>query len=308
MNTIDPRATTPDSTTRKGLSPAVRHLIKASGLDLMQIQGTGKDGRILKEDVRRHINQPDFTPVPEPGPPKAVGGDRRVLLTAVERQMFKTMTESLTIPQFLYTHTVDFSSLQELREQANAARPGQVKLTLLPFIVKIVSQVLANFTQFNAHLDTSTDASKPQLIHKVVHNFGIAVDSPQGLVVPVIKDIRNHSVASLAQEINRLATLAQAGKLTPGDFSGATFIVSNIGSLGGDVVHPVIVSPMVAIVGIGKARKTAAVMDDQIVVREQVILSWSADHRVLDGAVVAKCARAVGESIENIDNLKMLLN
>lgn len=287
------------------LTPAVRHLLKSLNIEASQITGTGKDGRISKDDVQRYMAPISTTAAP----PKVAGQDTFVALTPVENHMFKTMTQSLSIPQFLYTHSINLTPVTELRRQANAAasssQDGTQKLTPLPFILKAISQAFTQFPKLNAHLDTESNPNKPQLILKGSHNFGIAIDTPQGLLVPVLRDVQSHSIVSLAAEINRLSKLAKSGRLGPDDFKHATFVVSNIGSIGGDAVGPVIVSPMVGIVGVGRAQRVPVFEDDpkdgwKIVAREQVTFSWSADHRVLDGATVARCAETTGKLLENV--------
>lgn len=138
------------------------------------------------------------------------------------------------------------------------------------------------------------------------------MDTPQGLLVPVVRDVQNHSISSLATEIERLSRLAKDGKLGVSDFKGATFSVSNIGSIGGGVVSPIVVPPMVGIVCVGKMRAVPAFGKDEIgrveiVKKEEVVWSWSADHRVLDGATVARCAEMVGELLADINVLAVLL-
>ena len=142
------------------------------------------------------------------------------------------------------------------------------------------------------------------------HDFGIAVDAPNGLVVPVVKDVQHHSIGSLAVEIERLSSLVKAGKLTLNDMQGATFTVSNIGSIGGGVVSPIIVAPMVGMLAVGRMSPASAVTKDaagleKIVKREEVVLSWSADHRILDGAIVARCAELVKRLLEDEDNFEI---
>lgn len=306
-------------------TPAVRHLLKQLNIDINDVPGTGKDGRVRKEDIDRYmasaraatqtpsVEQPIATPAAE---------DRVVALSNTERQMFKVMTQSLTIPHFLYTHSVNVTSLNQLRTEiasksttlSSLLTTGEVsrKITALPFIMKAISHSFQAHPKLNAHLDTTTNPTKPQIILKGAHNFGIAVDTPQGLLVPVVRNVERHSIISLTAEIDRISELAKAGKLSPDDYKGATFTLSNVGSIGGGVVSPVIVAPAVAIVGIGRARKvpafeTNADGEDVVVKKDELVLSWSADHRVLDGATVARCAEAVGTVIENIQTLGIIL-
>jgi 2-oxoisovalerate dehydrogenase E2 component (dihydrolipoyl transacylase) len=291
-------------------TPAVRHMIKDLKLKIEDIEGTGRDGRVLKEDIQKHMlaaNQATSTPTTTAAPATSSSqpaGDRIHSLTPVQSGMFKQMTKSLSIPHFLYTDSIDFSALTSLRKKYNISREKADRITPLPIIIKAVSLALQQFPLLNAHLDTTTNSAKPQLLLKGSHNFGIAVDSPSGLLVPVIKDVQNHSIASLAHEIKRLGNLARAGKLSSSDLSGATFTISNIGSIGGSAVAPVIVTPQVGILGFGKAKVVPAFGENgELVRREECVFSWSADHRVIDGAYAARAAEEVRKSIEGVENM-----
>ncbi|KAF1944511.1 hypothetical protein EJ02DRAFT_371385 [Clathrospora elynae] len=291
-------------------TPAVRHMIKEHNLIIEDVEGTGKEGRVLKDDVQRHVESakqftstPPATSTPAPTPTQQVE-DQVKPLTPNQSGMFKQMTKSLSIPHFLYTDAVDFSSLSSLRKRYNADREKPERITPLPIILKAVSLTLQQFPLLNSHLDTTTNPNKPQIILKGRHNIGVAVDSPAGLLVPVIKNVQNHSIASLAQEITRLANLARTGKLTSADLTGATFTVSNIGSIGGTAVAPVIVGPQVVILGIGKARVVPAFGENgELVRREECVFSWSADHRVVDGAYVARAAEEVRKCVEGVEGM-----
>jgi 2-oxoisovalerate dehydrogenase E2 component (dihydrolipoyl transacylase) len=243
-------------------------------------------------------------------------------LNNVQKQIFKVMTESLSIPHFLYSHTISIGAAEHTRKAIVDSKilsplvrnDGTTsKLSLLPFVMKAISQTFKSHPRLNAHLDLKSNPSKPQVILRGAHHFGIAVDTPQGLLVPVVKDVQNHSIVSLAAEIGRLSRLAQAGKLTPDDLKGATFTVSNIGSIGGGVVAPVIVGPQVAIVGLGKTKWVAgfeinSAGEEVVVKKPELALSWSADHRVLDGATIARCAEMVGALLENTGALGLFLS
>lgn len=291
-------------------TPAVRHMIKEHKLKIEDIEGTGKEGRVLKDDVQRYVESakqmasaPPATSAPTPLPTQQLE-DQVKPFTPVQSGMFKQMTKSLSIPHFLYTDAVDFSSLTSLRKKYNAGREKPDRITPLPIIIKAVSLTFQQFPLLNSHLDTTTNPDKPQMILKGSHNIGIAVDSPSGLLVPVIKNVQNHSIASLAQEIQRLSSLARSGKLTSADLTGATFTISNIGSIGGGTVAPVIVGPQVGILGIGKARVVPAFGEDgELMKREECVFSWSADHRVVDGAYVARAADEVRKCIEGVEGM-----
>ncbi|KAH6615099.1 2-oxoacid dehydrogenases acyltransferase-domain-containing protein [Boeremia exigua] len=291
-------------------TPAVRGMLKDLKLKIEDIEGTGKEGRVLKEDVQRHAEAAKQAPksTTSPSRPAAVSSqqveDRVHTLTPVQSGMFKQMTKSLSIPHFLYTDSIDFSSLTQLRKKYNVNREKADRITPLPIIIKAVSFALQQFPLLNAHLDTTTNPAKPQLQIKGSQNIGVAVDSPSGLLVPVIKNVQDHSIASLAQEITRLADLARTGKLTSADLSGATFTLSNIGSIGGSAVAPVIVTPQVGILGIGRSKVVPAFGENgELVKKEECIFSWSADHRIIDGAYVARAAEEVKKSIEGVESM-----
>ncbi|KAF4841685.1 Lipoamide acyltransferase component of branched-chain alpha-keto acid dehydrogenase complex [Colletotrichum siamense] len=311
-------------------TPAVRHLSKTLNVDIAEIDGTGRDGRVLKEDIqnfvkRRESGSPAAAPPSgaEPtGPAPSAGPqvETRVPLTVTQQQMFKSMTRSLNIPHFLYADEVDFSSLVQLRTRLNRVltsapelgADGVAKLSYLPFIIKAVSLALYQYPILNARvdLDASTPASKPSLVMRSQHNIGVAMDTPSGLLVPVIRNVGALNILSIAKELTRLQKAAFAGKLTPQDLGGGTITVSNIGNIGGTYLSPVIVDKEVAILGIGRMRAVPAFEseDSDRVVRKHVTnFSWSADHRVVDGATMARAAEVVRRVVEEPDVMVMHL-
>jgi 2-oxoisovalerate dehydrogenase E2 component (dihydrolipoyl transacylase) len=301
-------------------TPAVRHLTKELDADIADVQGTGKDGRVLKEDVHRFARerdgqqQPQSQPSSDPSaaaprssqtspPPQQTGEDRKVPLTPIQTRMFQTMTRSLQIPHFLYTTTADLTNLTSLRKRLNSTSQSEEKLTPLPFILKAISLAFTHNPLLNAALDT-TDPSKPSLTYKAAHNFGIAIDSPSGLLVPVLKNIQSLSILEISSQLRTLSQKARSNSLSPSDFSGATFTVSNIGSIGGGVVSPVISAPQVGIVGVGRSKTVPAFGErGEVIRREELTLSWSADHRVVDGAECARCAERVVGYLEEVGGI-----
>lgn len=298
----------PPSKGEKGslATPAVRHLIKEHRLEIEDIDGTGKDGRVLKEDVQRYVSQGGQQPQSQQGIVSTAfmaarastsREDRQVALTNIQSQMYKTMTRSLNIPHFLYTTSADMSAVTALRKRINAS--ADQKTTSLAFIMKAVSLAFLRHPLLNAALGTK-NANKPELTYKGSHNFAIAIDTPSGLLVPVVKNVQDLSISEIAAKMRELSQKARENKLTPGDFSGATFTVSNIGSVGGGVVAPVISEPQVAIVGVGRSRIVPAFDEnEELVKREELVFSWSADHRVVDGAECARCAERVKSLLED---------
>lgn len=332
-------------------TPAVRHICKELGVTIEEVIGTGKDGRVLKEDVTRFassssansrssaagILEPGLQAASSPGglknpesqitnsrgtptrpvtPAPELAQETTQPLTRIQSEMFKIMTASLSIPHFLYSDEICLNSITSLRSRLNkdlaksAAGEAGVdavkKLTLLPFIIKSVSVSLSQYPLLNSRLDTSSPV--PQLITRPSHNIGIAMDTPLGLLVPNIKSVQQLSILEIAAELQRLQSLGAAGKLSPADLRGGTITVSNIGSIGGTVVAPVIVPSEVAILGVGRGRFVPAFDGEgKVEKREIVNFSWSADHRVVDGATMARMAARVRELVEEPERLLVRL-
>jgi 2-oxoisovalerate dehydrogenase E2 component (dihydrolipoyl transacylase) len=304
-------------------TPAVRHLCKELNVEITDVNGTGKGGRVLKEDIYRfaeardcgkHAGQPATT-IPDMPPSVLLGATEKqtetpIPLTNIQQQMFKSMTRSLTIPHFLYADEIDFSQLYELRRRLNKvlSQPGRegelLKLSYLPFIIKAVSLALYQYPILNARVDVDSQTSKPTLVHRSQHNVGVAMDTPKGLLVPVIKNVGGKNVLSIASELARLQSQAAAGKLSMEDLTGGTITVSNIGNIGGTYLSPVIVDREVAIVGIGRMRTIPAFDEEDKIIKKQVCnFSWSADHRVIDGATMARAAEVVRRIVEEPDSM-----
>ncbi|KAL4787267.1 2-oxoacid dehydrogenases acyltransferase-domain-containing protein [Aspergillus varians] len=285
-------------------TPAVRGLLKTLNVNIEDVNGTGKDGRVLKDDINRFVAMRD---VPGMALSSSQQAETAVNLTPIQSQMFKAMTRSLTIPHFGYADELSINNITALRQKIANDKNDPRKITFLSFVVKAVSIALNEYPILNARLDTS-NPDKPQLIMRPRHNIGIAMDTPQGLIVPNIKDVGSISILDVAQEISRLSALGQEGKLTPTDLSGGTITVSNIGNIGGTYVSPVIVTNELAILGVGRAR-TIPVFDEvgQVTKGEVVNFSWSADHRVVNGATMARMASKVKELIESPERMLLSL-
>ena len=310
-------------------TPAVRHISKELSVDITEISGTGKDGRVTKDDVYQFAKLRDsgasqtsqvaqsepvtqnsafLRQAPDHGPQV----EESKPLTNVQAMMFKSMTASLKIPHFLYADEVDVSALFALRKRVNKmlkkAPAGDVeKISTMPFLIKAMSLAMDKYPIINARVDAS--GPKPQLVMRKQHNIGVAMDTPSGLIVPVIKNVGALNVLAIAQELHRLQNLAKAGKLSNADLSGGTITLSNIGNIGGTYVSPVIVEKEVAILGIGKMRAIPAFGEDgQIMKKEVMNFSWSADHRVVDGATMAKAAEVVRGFVEEPDMMLVHLH
>jgi len=294
-------------------TPAVRGLLKTHDINILDINGTGKEGRVLKEDVLRYLETKDSPfdqSVAAPGTSSMASNTQQtestVRLTPIQSAMFKTMTKSLNTPHLLYADELKVNDITSIRKKLVNDAKDPKKVTFLPFVVKAVSLALNEFPILNARVDTS-DPAKPKLVMRAKHNIGIAMDTPNGLIVPNIKDVASRSIFDIAAEISRLSALGKEGKLTPADLNGGTITVSNIGNIGGTYVAPVIVPTEVAILGVGRTR-AVPVFDDQgqVARGELVNFSWSADHRVIDGATMARMGNRVRDLIEAPE--LMLLN
>ena len=299
-------------------TPAVRGLLKELNVNIEDVQGTGKDGRVMKEDVQAFASAREANQDSKVNPPfqrRKVTQDegqkeQSAALTPIQNQMFKTMTKSLSIPHFLYADEIDVTALSNLRQSLNSKSSNGPKLSYLPFILKAVSLALEEWPLLNARIEHPTAATQqqqqqqqqPKLVMREKHNIGVAMDTSQGLLVPNIKNVAALSILDIAADLSLFQSLAAAAKFTSKDLSGGTITVSNIGSIGGTYVSPIIASQdEVAILGLGKARTVPAfdAKGENVVKKTVMNFSWSADHRVVDGATMARMAETVRRFVED---------
>jgi 2-oxoisovalerate dehydrogenase E2 component (dihydrolipoyl transacylase) len=218
--------------------------------------------------------------------------------------MFKTMTNSLAIPQLGYKDEITLDATSEYRKalndyiQENKNAFPFTKISYLPILIKSMSLSLSYYPLLNAKL-IATPEGAPQIQYRDHHHIGIAIDTPQGLLVPNIKHVEKKTIFELAHEIHRLTDLAKKGALPPADLKGGTITMSNIGSIGGTFANPVLVPNEVAIVALGAARRLPRFESTGIVARQILPVSWSADHRVIDGATIAQFGNTWKKFIEN---------
>jgi len=268
------------------------------------VKGTGTQGRVSKADVqmayemqqaatrRSSHPSPSDLPVlaqPTPGILKPLaqrGAIERIPLKGVRKKIAEAMAHSKrTAAHFTYVEEVDMTEIVRLRSQSSEeAKKRNTKLTFLPFIIKAVVPALKEFPFLNSSLDDD----KQEIVLKGDYNIGIATDTSNGLIVPVIKGADRKNIWELAAEISSLSEKARTGKITLDDLKGGTFTLTNAGSIGGVFATPVINHPEVAILGVNAIRKRPVVKNDQIVIREMMFLSISVDHRVVDGADAAR--------------------
>ncbi|EOR26848.1 2-oxo acid dehydrogenase subunit E2 [Cytobacillus oceanisediminis] len=292
--------------------PSVRKYARDKGVEIQLVSGSGKNGRISKEDIDAHLNggaAPASQPAAEAAPtetateaPKPLAipeGDfpeTREKMSGIRKAIAKAMVNSKhTAPHVTLMDEVEVSKLVAHRKKYKevAAAKG-IKLTFLPYVVKALTSALKEFPALNTSLDDATS----EIVHKHYYNIGIAADTEKGLLVPVVKNADRKGIFNISNEINELAVKARDGKLAPAEMKGASCTISNIGSAGGQWFTPVINHPEVAILGIGRIAEKAIVKDGEIVAAPVLALSLSFDHRMIDGATAQNA----------MNHIKRLLN
>ena len=282
-------------------APSVRHLARKLGIDLSSIHGSGPAGRVLIDDLTPHMARPSGD-VP-PKPPKSTTADygrpgTRVKLQGVRRKIAEHLVDAVRrIPHYSYIDECDVTELVRLRQALREpCAANGVKLTYLPFFVKAVAAALREVPIVNSSLD---DAAEEIVLHDHYH-VGIAVAAPSGLVVPVVRDADQKDLFTIAAEVERLAADARAGRSKRDDLRGGTFTVTSIGNVGGLISTPIINHPEVGILGVGKiVRRPVYDAAGAIHPADLVYLSFSFDHRVVDGAVGAAFGNAVKKHLES---------
>jgi len=282
-------------------SPAVRRLAKEHGVDLAQVSGTGLGGRITRDDLMRQVEgkaaTPAASPQAQPTPVDAGPDEQHVPLTPVRRMIAEAMVRSVSqIPHAWSTVEVDVTGLVALRAQVRAAfeqREG-VDLTYLPFAIKAVAEALKKYPTLNA----SWGGDKIILKRRI--NVGIAVAAPHGLVVPVIHDADQLSIAGLAKALRDLTQRARQNKLTIEDVQGGTFTLNNTGALGSTISYPIINHPQAAIVTTEAIQKRAVVRDDAIAIRSMMNICMAFDHRINDGAESGAFLQGIKSRLESM--------
>jgi pyruvate dehydrogenase E2 component (dihydrolipoamide acetyltransferase) len=288
-------------------APATRKLARELGVDLRRVEPSGSSGRVTREDVERHAQAPAPRAAPAPAapaaaPPVKVGeGDERVPIRGLRKRIFENMARSKhTAAHFNYIEEVDVGRLIELRDRAKPhAEKAGVKLTFLPFIVKAVVAAL----KLHPRLNSVVDEQAMEHVVKKTYDIGVAMATEAGLMVPVVRHVDRMSVLDVAREIERLAAAARDGKSQREDLGGSTFTVSSLGKLGGFVAPPIINHPEVGIMGVHAIKKKPVVRGNEIVVGDVMMLSFSFDHRIIDGDVGALFAQEVVSYLENPDRL-----
>ncbi len=270
--------------------PAVRRLARELGVELSRVRGTGPDGRILREDVIAAVRHATSTapaaPLPGTQDRDAWGPIRREAMPKIRKTIAANMVRSaFTIPHLTNFDDADITELERIRKGSVADYAGtSAKLTSLVFVMKAVALALKQHPLLNASLDMEGG----EIIYKDYVNLGIAVDTPRGLVVPVVRDVDQLTIPHIAQSLTTLSEKAKATQYTLDDLRGGSFTISNLGSIGGTYSTPIINYPEVAVLLVGRSRKMPVVVEDRIEPRLMMPLSLSYDHRLVDGAAAAR--------------------
>ncbi|HRX83716.1 MAG TPA: dihydrolipoamide acetyltransferase family protein [Phycisphaerae bacterium] len=305
--------------TRAAAAPAVRKFARENGVDIDALTGSGPGGRVLQSDVEAAIGgapapgRPS-APARVPAPPAVTFGKlegqvdkdnwgkiKRQSLSQIRKTIARQMVKSVsTIPHVTQTDDADVTVLEELRAGLKARGEGGPRITSMAFLLRTLAHCLREHPVFNATFDSEAE----QIVYKEYINIGIAVDSPRGLVVPVMRNVDQLSITGIAQELGRVAQKVRNVDFTIDELRGGTFTVTNYGAIGGVYGTPVINHPEVAILGVGRTQERLALDGDRVVRRKILPLSLSFDHRATDGA---QAARFLNDVVTYLSNPALLL-
>jgi pyruvate dehydrogenase E2 component (dihydrolipoamide acetyltransferase) len=288
--------------------PAVRKLARQFGVDLSLVKGTGTRGRVTKGDVREHVKSALQNPaIAGTGIPKVAtidfskfGEIESLPLNKIKLATAKNMTVAwLNVPQVTQFDQADITELESFRKQINSTPNIEQKLSAVPFVMKVLAVAMKEFPQFNASL--SSDGQS--LIYKKYLNIGVAVDTPNGLLVPVIRDVDKKSVTEIAKDLTDKAQKARDGKLGLADMQGGCLSVSSLGGIGGTAFTPIVNAPEVAILGLSRSEMKPVWNGSDFVPKLILPLSLSYDHRVIDGAEAARFSQRLVQLLADIRQL-----
>lgn len=264
-------------------TPAVKRLAKEMGIDINKVKGTEEDGKITEKDVKLYSKL------------NVENNEQRIAFRGTRRSIAERLSKAANrVVQAWIMEEIDMTKVTELKNKLKDSNSDEIKLTYMPFFVKAAIKSLKSNPRINASLDEETE----DIVIKRDYNIGIAIDTEQGLIVPVIKKAQNKNISDIAKEIEKLSINAKSGKLEVEDTRGGTFTITNIGAIGGISSIPIVNHPEVAILAINKIMKKVVLWENKIVPRDRVYLSLSFDHRVLDGADVARFLNSIRKYLE----------
>jgi pyruvate dehydrogenase E2 component (dihydrolipoamide acetyltransferase) len=293
-------------------SPSVRRLARELGVDLNTVEGTGEKGRITKEDLLAAVRGPAAAPAAAApagaGIPEIPAQDfskfgpvETVPLPRIKKLSGPFLHRSwLNVPHVTHNDEADITELDAYRRELDtAAKAEGYRVTLLAFLMKAAVSALRQFPEVNSSLSPEKDS----LILKRYYHIGIAVDTPGGLVVPVVRDVASKGINELSKELGTISAKARDGKLTPDDMSGGSFTISSLGGIGGTSFTPIVNAPEVAILGVVRSRMSPVWDGEAFVPRLMLPVSLSYDHRVIDGALAARFTRSLCHVLEDVRRL-----
>ena len=289
-------------------TPAVRRIARENNLDLSLVPSSGKDGRVLKDDVLNYLSADAVSTKAVVNTPslEVTQLDYIEPIKGIKAIMAAAMSESVaTIPHFTYADEVNMSELIALRTELKERYAKQgVRLTMMPFFIKALSLSLKQFPILNSQVNEDCT----ELKYLASHNIGMAVDSPSGLLVPNIKNVQDLSIVEIAEQSHRLTEQARAGRMSPNDLKGGTITLSNVGAIGGTVATPIISKPQVAIVALGRVQTLPRFdVEGNVSAAKIMTISWSGDHRVIDGATMAHFSNTWKALLENPASMLMTM-
>jgi len=295
-------------------SPAVRAYANEQDVALENLIGSGRGGRISRSDIdnAQSKNGDPVSPRPMPLAPPALlaetplrGQDKVIKIIGLRRKIAEKMVEAVRIaPHFTYVEEVDVTALVTLRKELVPIDKSQgVKLTYLPFIMKALASVFQQFPTINAVMDENAHS----LVVRGEINIGVATDTPAGLYVPVVKNVEQQNILTLAKTIADLTERTRNNTIAMHELQGGTFTITSVGNIGGKFATPIIHHPEVAILGVNQIHDRPMVVNGEIVARKMMYLSPSFDHRIIDGAVAARFVAALKLILENPQRLLLEL-
>ena len=281
-------------------APSVRKRARELGIDLTEVAGSKKGGRIGHDDLDAHGSAPQAA-APAVAMPSSTGakatGIEQIKIIGMRRKIAESMERSKRrIPHFAYVEEVDVTELEALRVHLNAAkRPDQAKLTLLPFLMRAMVKTVPLFPNVNGTYDDEAGIFHR---HNALH-IGVAAQTPQGLMVPVARHAESLDIWACAAEVKRVADAAKSGKAKREELSGSSITITSLGTMGGIVSTPIINAPEVAIIGVNKMVERPMVRNGQVVIRTMMNLSSSFDHRIVDGHDAASFIQKLKQYLEH---------
>jgi pyruvate dehydrogenase E2 component (dihydrolipoamide acetyltransferase) len=300
-------------------SPAIRRFARELGVDIAQVNGAGEKGRVTRDDVQNFVKAALAQPRDVTGSTAGGNGLQVLDMPVIDFAKFGAIESKplsriqkisganlhrnwVTIPHVTQFDEADITEMEAFRKQLGAEYAKQnIKITPLAFMLKAAATALLKFPKFNSSLD----ASGENLIYKQYVHIGVAVDTPDGLVVPVLRDVDKKGIVQLAQELGEISAKAREKKITAADMQGGCFTISSLGGIGGTAFTPIINAPEVAILGVSRSSMKPVYQDGEFVPRLMLPLSVSYDHRVIDGAAAARFTAYLAQVLSDLRRLAL---